>query len=161
MPLLCVRVGKWGNSCMGHFIAYLGFCSTKALTTWRQGRGWGWRPEGRQGLAHKDFCNLTPVLEVTTFLAVVFLNSRTGVNVWTAYSSTSPYVHYNSGRLGSPLTMDQFGWTESEAVMYLGISMACGGLLSLGTFVSIGRLAQRWKVTSSRTKMVLHMRNIL
>ncbi len=44
--------------------------------------------------------------------------------------------------LGTPMTMDEFAWTEADAVLYLGIAMTCGGALSLAMFIAIGRLAK-------------------
>ena len=46
-------------------------------------------------------------------------------------------------RLGTPLVMDQFGWSESEAILYLGILMTVGGAISVVTFAAVGPLAKR------------------
>ncbi len=42
------------------------------------------------------------------------------------------------------MTMDEFAWSESDAVLYLGLAMSAGGIMALGTFAVIGRLAQRY-----------------
>jgi len=51
-------------------------------------------------------------------------------------------------RLGSPLTMDQFGWTKKEAMYYMGITMAAGGVIACGTFAIINPLC-KWCVLLS------------
>ena len=40
--------------------------------------------------------------------------------------------------------MDQFGWTESEAILYLGIAMSSGGILTVFCFASVGPLSKRF-----------------
>ena len=40
--------------------------------------------------------------------------------------------------------MDQWAWTRQEAVQYLGITMAIGGLIGAASFASIGPLARRY-----------------
>ena len=47
-------------------------------------------------------------------------------------------------RLGTPLVMDQFGWSESDAILYLGIMMTVGGIVCVVAFVSVGPLARRF-----------------
>ena len=39
--------------------------------------------------------------------------------------------------------MDQFGWTESEAVLYIGILLAVGGLVTVACFWAVGPLSKR------------------
>jgi len=47
-------------------------------------------------------------------------------------------------RIGSPMTMDEFGWSEPDAVLYLGVAMSCGGVIALCTFLMVSRLAMRY-----------------
>ena len=48
----------------------------------------------------------------------------------------------------TPLAIDQWGWTKEDAIMYLGITMAAGGVLSGLCFATIGplskKLDERW-----------------
>lgn len=44
----------------------------------------------------------------------------------------------------TPLAIDQWGWTKEDAIMYLGITMACGGLLSGLCFATIGPLSKKF-----------------
>ena len=44
----------------------------------------------------------------------------------------------------TPLAIDQWGWEEEEAILYLGITMACGGVLSGVCYACIGPLAKRF-----------------
>ncbi|TRY68880.1 hypothetical protein TCAL_11023 [Tigriopus californicus] len=46
--------------------------------------------------------------------------------------------------LGTPLCIDQFGWTESEAILYLGIAMSVGGIISVICFATVGPLSKRF-----------------
>ena len=39
--------------------------------------------------------------------------------------------------------MDQWAWTREMAVKYMGITMACGGIIGGMCFASIGPLAKR------------------
>ncbi len=55
-----------------------------------------------------------------------------------------PSRHLTHHSIGTPMTMDEFAWSESDAVLYLGIAMSAGGVMALCTFVAIGRLAQRF-----------------
>jgi hypothetical protein len=32
-------------------------------------------------------------------------------------------------RILTPMAMDQWGWNEEDTILYLGITMACGGVL--------------------------------
>ena len=41
------------------------------------------------------------------------------------------------------MAIDQWGWSEEETIMYLGIIMASGGLLSGFCFGAIGPLSKR------------------
>ena len=40
--------------------------------------------------------------------------------------------------------MDMWAWTRQEAVLYLGINMACGALVGVTCFALIGPLARRF-----------------
>ena len=42
------------------------------------------------------------------------------------------------------MCLDEFGWTDSEAVLYLGIAMTVGGIIAMGCFLSVGPLAKRY-----------------
>ena len=44
----------------------------------------------------------------------------------------------------TPLAIDQWGWTKEEAIMYLGITMAVGGVLSGLCFATIGPLSKKF-----------------
>lgn len=44
----------------------------------------------------------------------------------------------------TPLAMDQWGWTEEDTIMYLGITMAAGGVLSGLCFATIGPLSKKF-----------------
>jgi ceroid-lipofuscinosis MFS transporter 7 len=43
----------------------------------------------------------------------------------------------------TPLAIDQWGWTKEDAIMYLGITMASGGVLSGLCFATIGPLSKK------------------
>jgi len=45
--------------------------------------------------------------------------------------------------IGVPLCQQQLGWSESESVQTLGILMACGAIISILCFASIGPLTKR------------------
>ncbi|XP_037937280.1 major facilitator superfamily domain-containing protein 8 isoform X2 [Teleopsis dalmanni] len=44
--------------------------------------------------------------------------------------------------LGTSLTMDQFAWTNDEAVLYMGLLMSVGAIVALVTFVGINPLCK-------------------
>ena len=44
----------------------------------------------------------------------------------------------------TPLAIDQWGWTKEDAILYLGITMACGGVLSGFCFACIGPLSKKF-----------------
>ncbi|XP_043668192.1 major facilitator superfamily domain-containing protein 8 isoform X1 [Vespula pensylvanica] len=46
--------------------------------------------------------------------------------------------------LGTPLTMDQFGWSKTESLYYLGLLMSIGGVIACITFVMIGPICKRF-----------------
>ena len=48
-----------------------------------------------------------------------------------------------SFRLVTPIAKDNFGWSNKDAILYLGITLASGGVLSLFCFGSIGPLSRR------------------
>ena len=58
-------------------------------------------------------------------------------------SMPSDIFFYFDHRLATPLAIDQWGWTEEDAVLYLGIILASGGVLSAFFFGSIGPLSKR------------------
>ncbi|CAG9822815.1 unnamed protein product [Phaedon cochleariae] len=46
--------------------------------------------------------------------------------------------------LATPVTMDQFGWSKSESLWYMGILMSVGAILAIVTFASIAPLSRRF-----------------
>ncbi|KZC09574.1 Major facilitator superfamily domain-containing protein 8, partial [Dufourea novaeangliae] len=46
--------------------------------------------------------------------------------------------------LGTPLTMEQFAWSEKESLYYLGLLLSIGGIVSCITFTMIGPLCKRF-----------------
>ncbi|XP_066999586.2 major facilitator superfamily domain-containing protein 8 [Anabrus simplex] len=46
--------------------------------------------------------------------------------------------------LGTSLTMDQFAWSKTEALYYMGILMSVGAVVACVTFVAIGPLCKRF-----------------
>ncbi|KAG5868304.1 hypothetical protein JTB14_022787 [Gonioctena quinquepunctata] len=46
--------------------------------------------------------------------------------------------------LGTPVTMDQFAWSKSESLWYMGILMSVGAVLAIVTFASIEPLSKRF-----------------
>nr|XP_023023501.1 major facilitator superfamily domain-containing protein 8 [Leptinotarsa decemlineata]XP_023023502.1 major facilitator superfamily domain-containing protein 8 [Leptinotarsa decemlineata] len=46
--------------------------------------------------------------------------------------------------LGTPVTMDQFAWSKSESLWYMGILMSVGAVLSIATFASITPLCRKF-----------------
>ena len=44
----------------------------------------------------------------------------------------------------TPLAIDQWGWSQEDAIFYLGITMAAGGILSGLCFATIGPLSKRF-----------------
>ncbi len=42
----------------------------------------------------------------------------------------------------TPMAIDQWGWSEEDAILYLGITMVCGGILSGLCFAMIGPLSK-------------------
>lgn len=46
--------------------------------------------------------------------------------------------------LGAPLTMDQFAWSNKEALSYLGILLSVGGIIACFTSALINRISQRF-----------------
>lgn len=46
--------------------------------------------------------------------------------------------------LGTPLSMDQFGWSKAASLKNMGIVMSGGAVLSIVTFASIGPLCRRF-----------------
>uniref|UniRef100_A0A6P7GDR8 LOW QUALITY PROTEIN: major facilitator superfamily domain-containing protein 8 n=1 Tax=Diabrotica virgifera virgifera TaxID=50390 RepID=A0A6P7GDR8_DIAVI len=46
--------------------------------------------------------------------------------------------------LGTPLTMDQFAWSKSESLWYMGILMSVGAVVAIMTFASIALLSRRF-----------------
>lgn len=44
--------------------------------------------------------------------------------------------------LGTPLTMDQFGWTKGESLKYMGVLMSVGAFFAIVTFIGIGPLSR-------------------
>ena len=49
-----------------------------------------------------------------------------------------------NSRLVTPIAKDNFGWSNKDAILYLGITLASGGVLSLFCFGSIGPLTRRF-----------------
>lgn len=49
-------------------------------------------------------------------------------------------------RLGTSLTMDQFAWSKTEALYYMGILMSIGAVVSCITFVMIEPLCKKYKL---------------
>jgi hypothetical protein len=47
--------------------------------------------------------------------------------------------------------MDQFGWTESEAILYMGILLASGGVIVVICFWSVGPLSKRQEINYETT----------
>lgn len=47
--------------------------------------------------------------------------------------------------LGSSLTMDQFAWSKSEALYYVGILMSVGAFIACAAFSLIDPLCRRFK----------------
>ena len=47
-------------------------------------------------------------------------------------------------RLGTPLCMDHFGWSEEETVLYFGILISVVGLMAVFLFASVGPLCKRF-----------------
>ena len=47
-------------------------------------------------------------------------------------------------RIMTPLAIDQWGWTQQDAIFYLGITMAVGGVLSGLCFATIGPLSKKF-----------------
>jgi hypothetical protein len=45
--------------------------------------------------------------------------------------------------LGSPMVMDEYAWSESETVLYLGLIMTGGGAISMVSFLTVGVLSKR------------------
>ncbi len=43
----------------------------------------------------------------------------------------------------TPLAIDQWGWSKADAIVYLGITMASGGVLSGICFATIGPLSKK------------------
>jgi len=50
-------------------------------------------------------------------------------------------------RIVTPLAMDQWGWSEEDAIYYLGITMAGGGILvrKFSSFVNISDFNFLWE----------------
>nr|CAI5855689.1 unnamed protein product [Callosobruchus analis] len=44
--------------------------------------------------------------------------------------------------LATPLTMDQFAWTKSESLWYMGLLMSIGAVIAISTFASIAPLSK-------------------
>jgi len=47
--------------------------------------------------------------------------------------------------LGAPLTMDQFAWSKSQALYYMGILMSVGAFIACAAFCLIAPLSKRYK----------------
>lgn len=52
-----------------------------------------------------------------------------------------PFIY----RLGTSLTMDQFAWSKTESLYYMGLLMSIGAIMSCITFVMIEPLCKRYK----------------
>lgn len=48
-------------------------------------------------------------------------------------------------RLGTSLTMDQFAWSKTESLYYMGLLMSIGAIMSCITFVMIEPLCKRYQ----------------
>lgn len=44
--------------------------------------------------------------------------------------------------LGTPVTMDQFGWSKAESLKYMGVLMSVGAILAIATFAGITPLSK-------------------
>ena len=42
------------------------------------------------------------------------------------------------------MAIDQWGWTEEDTILYIGITMAAGGVLAAFCFAAIGPLSKRF-----------------
>lgn len=42
------------------------------------------------------------------------------------------------------MAIDQFGWSKEDTILYIGISMAAGGVLAAFCFAAIGPLSKRF-----------------
>lgn len=53
-------------------------------------------------------------------------------------------VTLSISRLGTPMCMDQFGWTEEETVVKFGILIASTGVMCVILYASVGPLCKRF-----------------
>lgn len=54
------------------------------------------------------------------------------------------YVLFVIIRLLTPIANDHWGWSQQDAILYLGITMAAGGVLAGFCFSSVGPLCKRF-----------------
>lgn len=43
------------------------------------------------------------------------------------------------------MVLDEYAWEEDKAIFYLGIAMTIGGILSMGCYLAINKLVQRFE----------------
>ena len=70
--------------------------------------------------------------------AAIMLSLRTSIQ---HFVFTSACVSFP--RILQPMSMHQFGWEDEDAVTYVGIFVACQGLLASFVFAWIGPLSKR------------------
>ena len=48
-----------------------------------------------------------------------------------------------SPRIGTPICMEQFGWSQKDTVLYYGILLGSNGALSMVYYITAGPLSKR------------------
>ena len=67
-----------------------------------------------------------------------YVEIRWGSNLYLVVAPVYP------SRLIMPIALDQWGWDEADAVLYIGIVMVAGGVMAGFCYASIGPLAKRF-----------------
>ena len=46
--------------------------------------------------------------------------------------------------LGSPILMDEFGWSEADATFYWSIMMSASGIIGFFSYIILGKLTKKY-----------------
>ena len=46
-------------------------------------------------------------------------------------------------RLSTPMAMDEYAWTEEDAVLYMGLATSFGAILSMLSYLAVAPLSRR------------------
>ena len=62
---------------------------------------------------------------------------------------------------GTPICMDQFGWSSDEVILKYGMVMASMGVLAFAIFFAVGPLAKRFLIDTRAALVYILMKRLM